>query len=78
MVGSDGTVQSAYFENGKWQSGWFGVTTNPGSLKAVPGQNVFALWSSPTHLDLFTNSADGHVRSTFFENGKWQPGWFPL
>ena len=38
-------MQSAYFENGKWQSGWFGVTTNPGSLKAVPGQNVFALWS---------------------------------
>ena len=78
MVGSDGTVQSAYFENGKWRSNWFGVTTNPASLKAAPGQNVFALWSSPTYLDLFTNSADGHVSSTFFDNGKWASGWFPL
>jgi hypothetical protein len=79
MVANDGTIQSTFFENRKWNpTGWFGVTANPGSLKAVPGQNVTALWSSPTHLDLFTNSADGHVSSTFFDKGKWLSGWFPL
>lgn len=76
MVGNDGTVQSAYFENNKWQSGWFGVPIHPETGKAAPGQPVTAVWSSPTHLDLFITGADGLVRSTYFDNGKWQPGWF--
>ena len=79
MVADDGTVKSTFFENGKWSpTGWFGVTANPESGKAAPGQSVTAVWSSATHLDLFINGADGHVRSTFFDTGKWQPGWFLL
>ena len=75
MVGNDGAVQSAFFENSKWQSGWFAVTSHPETGKAVPGQPVTAVWrdNKSDHLDLFITGTDGIVKSTFFENGKWQP-----
>lgn len=83
-VGSDGSVQSTYYErseetrywqSGNWQDrGWFKL--RPESGKSIPGQPVTAVWRNDgKQLDLFMTDATGHVRTLRFANGEWQRAW---
>jgi hypothetical protein len=77
ITGKDGKVMSTYFENNKWQPGWFAI--NPASAVAAPGQSVTALWRpNSVHLDLFITDNQGRVMSTFFDTNKWAPAWFAV
>lgn len=76
VVGKDGRVLSTFFEGSRWQPTWFAVGGN--APVATPGQRVAALWHGANHLDLFITGTDGKVMSTYFENNKWQPGWFAI
>jgi hypothetical protein len=77
MTDRSGRIISTYFDNNTWQTSWFPVSGSPVG-HARPGQPVTALWRNSSHLDLFVTDSKGNVISTYFENGRWQPGWFPL
>jgi hypothetical protein len=76
-VGQDGAIWSTWWEAGKsaqsWQ--WFRI----GSLRmASPGQPVTAVWANPQHLDLFITSADGTVKSAWWEAASGWQNWFAI
>ena len=63
-------------------SGWLGANLgyhpwsaiSPNSFVA-PGQPITAVWSNPSHLDLFTVGTDGAVWSTWWEAAKSSQSW---
>lgn len=71
-----GHVVSTFFERDAWQPSWFPL--GPATGIAAPGAPVTAVWRDRDHLDLFLTDVAGHVVSTFFDRGRWQPAWFAL
>jgi hypothetical protein len=82
ITDKDGAVQSTFFDETSppWTD-WFVLRSATGLAPppAAPRQPVTAVWSNPSHLDLFMTEKDGRVVTTFFDNFQWRPeGWFPI
>jgi hypothetical protein len=70
---------SIFFEDGNWSDDWFAIGAG---TKVDPSGTVTALMPFDGHVDLFATTDEGDgtgtVMSTFFDNGNWQEGWFPI
>jgi hypothetical protein len=67
-------VQTTVNAGGLWST-WQAVESAPQGVKLV-GKPVAAAWS-PTHVDLFVNSTNGHIWHKWYESS-WKPGWEDL
>jgi hypothetical protein len=78
VAGANGAVLSTFWETAAagWQD-WFEIKPATGGV--APGSPVTAVWSNPSHLDLFVAGANGAVLSTFWETAAagWQD-WFAV
>jgi len=73
--GSDGLVQSTYWEPGIGWQPWFAVDKRPGVASSTAA--VAAVWRSPDHLDLLTIGPDSVRRQGTVRSATWEPttGW---
>jgi hypothetical protein len=77
VLGSDGGVESTYWDaSGGWGD-WFRI--GPEAATFPGGNTVTAVARTPDHLDLFVVANNGGIYSSYWDDGiPWSGDWFRI